>query len=56
MSLEDFPKLVSIINNRYGSLTNAIAGTQGPLIPVLHGKYPEMGMKEEGNKQSRYSV
>ena len=42
--------------NRYGSLTNAIAGSQSPLISVLDGKYPGMGMKEEGIKRSRYSV
>ena len=48
VSLEDFPKLVSIINNRYGSLTNAIAGSQSPLISVLDGKYPGMGMQGRG--------
>ena len=56
VSLEEFPKLVSMINNRYGSLTDAIAGSQSPLISVLDGKYPGMGMKEEGMKRSCYSV
>ena len=56
VSLVDFPKLVFIINNRDGSLTNATASSQSPLISVLDGKNLGMGMKEEGIKRSRYSV